>query len=69
MHHKKNEFDRNNSQPVDGAVISQLERVMKRLQATIDALCDQTQPEHIAELNVRNSIHVLKDVRKTLIHG
>jgi hypothetical protein len=63
-HHKREGFKQD-----EEVVISQLERVMKRLQATIDSITDNTQPDHIAEFNVRNSIHILKDVRKTLIHG
>ena len=50
-------------------LVSQLERVKNRIQAAIDAVTDDSQPEHMTEFNVRQSISVLKDVRRTLLHG
>lgn len=54
---------------VNDNVVVQLERVKARIDAAIDAYKDRTKPEHMAEFNIRQSLHVLKDVRRTLLHG
>lgn len=68
MYYDKN-LGKGHRTPVDNTVIHQLERVQKRIQAAIDAIQDDTQPEHTTEFNIRQSLHVLKDVRRTLLHG
>lgn len=54
---------------VNDNIVVQLERVKARIDAAIESYKDRTKPEHLAEFNVRQSLHVLKDVRRTLLHG
>jgi len=55
--------------PIDQGVVATLDRTKKRIGVALDEYKNQGTSLHAVELNIRQSIMALKEVRKLILHG
>lgn len=55
--------------PVDQWIVASLNRTKSRIEYALEEYQKSEMPLQMVEFNIRQSIHVLREVRKSLLHG